>query len=85
MNNPFTEDEKNRLFMTLDKQTEQLKRLELGMYGDAELGQPGLIKNMAYVLRWISEQKLKVAFISGICVAVGFAIKAVWEYITARK
>lgn len=80
----MTEDEKGRLFATLDAQTNQLRRLEMGMYGDEKLGHKGLVKDMEYVLRWITKSKVKIAWVSGFCTAIGFGIKGLWDWITRK-
>lgn len=80
----LTEQEKNLLFETLEKQNKSLARLEQGMYGDDQLGIKGLISDMHYVKKWIAGHKLKVAYLTGIFTAVGFGVKAAWEYVTRK-
>lgn len=82
--NPLNDDEKRRLFMTLDAQTKQLERLEQGMFGDEKLKQPGLINDMIYVKRWISAYRLKIAYITGACTAIGYLATKAWEYFTTK-
>lgn len=77
----LSEDEKHRLFMTLDAQTKQLNKLETGMFGDEKLRQKGLIDDMIEVKNWIQQAKLKVTFIAGIGAACGFFFTKIWEYI----
>lgn len=81
----LTDDEKARLFMTLDAQTKQLNKLEQGMYGDKDLGVNGLIDDMKYVKQWISKQKLRIAFFTGVCTVIGFLLKSAWEYFVNKK
>lgn len=81
---PLTEDEKNRLFMTLDAQTRQLERLDRGMYGDEKLRQPGLIDDMIEVKKWIMGAKLKITFLSGIGMTIGFLLSRAWEWFVGK-
>lgn len=81
----LTDDEKSRLFMTLDAQTKQLEKLETGMYGDTKLGIKGLIQDMEYVKGWISKQKRKIAFVTGIFTVIGFFVTRGWEYFINKK
>lgn len=85
MNEPFTFDEKKRLFMTLDAQTAQLKKLEQGMYGDKDLKIPGLITDVTGLKIWRENVRLKVAFISGLAVAIWELLKSGWEYLINHK
>lgn len=87
----LTDDEKARLFMTLDAQTEQLttlekktEKIERGMYGDTDNGSKGLIHDMKFVKAWIADHKLKVAYLTGIFTTIGFALKALWEWATRK-
>lgn len=80
----MTDDEKNRLFMTLDAQTKQLNRLEQGMFGDDKLQQPGLIKDMLEVKAWILRYRMKAAFVSGAGAVIGFILAKIWEVLTRK-
>lgn len=80
----FDENEKQRLFLTLDAQTKQLERLERGMYGDDKLKQPGLIEDMLAVKKWIMEAKLKITFLSGIGMTLGFIASKIWEWLIGK-
>jgi hypothetical protein len=77
--------DKKRLFATLDAQTRQLDKLEVGMYGDKQLKIPGLVNDMIDVKAWITKYKLRIAYIAGICTLAGFLVKAAWEYIIGSK
>lgn len=69
---PLNQDEKNRLFLTLDAQTRQLDRLERGIFGDKDLKIAGLIRDVDDIKKWRNGLKLKIAFISG-------AFASAWE------
>lgn len=92
------ENEKNRLFMTLDainkKQDEQsaaiargekkVDRLNLAVWGDKDLGIDGLQKDMKFVMGWITKMTMKVSFIAGGVSVAFFLVKALWEFILAK-
>ena len=85
MNGNLSQDEKNRIFMTLDAQTKILERLERGMYGDKENGVKGVLKDVAEIKKWIAASKVKIAFISGIGATVGFFSAKAWEWLVSHK
>lgn len=78
-------DEKRRLFKILDSQSEQLDRLEVGMYGDEKNKIKGVIERLVHVEHWITKANLKIAMVTGIFTAMLFALKLAWDYITAKK
>ena len=81
---PLNDDEKHRLFEILKLQSEQLARLEQGMFGDDKLKQKGLIADMVEVKEWITNSKQKIATITGVCLTVGFLLKMLWEWVVNR-
>lgn len=72
---------------TLNEQTNQLRRLELGMYGDEKNGVRGIIERVTHIEKWITNSKLKIAWLSGGVAVVVVALKMAWEWIVehARK
>ena len=84
-NMDLNHDEKQRLFMTLDAQTAQLEELKRGVYGDKTNGVKGLLHDVESIKTWITAANLRHAYIAGIVVAVGFALKAAWEWIVSKK
>lgn len=88
---PLDQDEKNRLFMTLDainakqdQQNTKIDRLERGMYGDEQLKQAGLIDDMIAVKNWIVAAKAKITFFAGVGTAIGFAVAKAWEWFVGK-
>lgn len=77
----LNDDEKNRLFMTLDAQTRQLERLERGVYGDKENGVKGMIARIEHIESWITKSKQKIAYISGACAVIAIGLKMAWDYV----
>lgn len=95
----MTQEDKNRLFMTLDEivrkqkaqdvilsmQSDQLAKLEQGMFGDIKLKQDGLIQDMIFVKDWISKNKLRTAYLTGIITTVFFGIKTAIDWLVGKK
>ena len=77
-------DEKNRIFMTLDAQTETLESLKRGMYGDLKNKQRGLVDDVQDIKAWIERSKRKIAYIAGIGTAIGFVFSKAWEYFMGK-
>lgn len=94
----LTQDEKDRLFLTLDahtetlkgqnataaKQSEKLQLLEQGMFGNKQLRQPGLISDVEDVKKWIAKMSLNIAYISGGISLAVIAGKAIWDWATKK-
>lgn len=82
----FSDDEKRRLFMTLDANTKELAEqtahlkqvtsdvatIKLGMFGNDALKIPGLVKDNEECKDWRRGFKLKMAFFAG-------GITSLWE------
>jgi len=91
--NQLNDDEKRRLFQTLDKHTEQNDNIERGLYGDKKKKNkvPGAIDDIAELRNeigkinsWINKHNLKTAYISG-GVATGVIFcKMAWDWITLK-
>lgn len=81
----LTADEKKRIFMTLDAQTVMIQKIERGIYGDKENGVKGALKDISEIKKWIAASKVKITFISGIGVAIGFIFTRVWEWAISHK
>ena len=75
MNTPLSEDEKQRILLTLDAQTKQLTRIEGGLFGDEKLGMDGLVKDMKEMKQWRAKVTLRVTFLTGICMSVIYFLK----------
>jgi hypothetical protein len=80
----LNKNEKNRLFMTLDKHTEQNEKIERGLYGDQQNKVKGLIERVETIERWIMQHNIKTAYISGITAAVIVMLKVGWDWICSR-
>lgn len=83
-NGPLTQDEKNRIFMTLDAQTEVLESLKRGMYGDDKNKQKGLVDDVQDIKAWVEKSKKKIAYLTGIATAVGFLLNKAWDWWTSN-
>lgn len=77
----LTDDEKNRLFDTLDAQTRQLQSLERGMYGDKDNRVKGVLDRLAHIEAWVTRSKMKIAYISGAVGAAVVGLKMGWDWI----
>jgi hypothetical protein len=79
---------KERLFATLDKHTEQNEELIRGVYGDKKNEVKGLLERMALVEKWIMEQKFnQVRLAGGISALTAIVVcgaKMVWDIIVAH-
>lgn len=75
----LSEDEKNRLFMTLDLHTKQNETLMRGMYGDEENKVKGLMDRTEHIEAWITRSKMKIAWLSGSMAVVVIGLKMAWE------
>ena len=78
---PLNQDEKNRLFLTLDAQTRQLERLERGIFGDKDLKIDGLIRDVDDIKKWRTSLKLKISFVSGAFVSAWEGLKWLLDYL----
>ncbi len=88
----LSEDEKDRLFTTLDRHTEQNEKIERGLYGDrpnnvkGALDQIEDLKNQIRVIQsWINRHNLKTAYMSGAVATFVVFVKMAWDYIMQRK
>lgn len=73
----MTPDEKDKLICSVE-------RIERGLYGDPENGVRGVIDRVAHIERWITKQSLRIAFLTGIFITIGFLIKTAWEWVTRK-
>lgn len=87
----LTEDEKNRLFLTLDLHTEQNKEMkkqneniERALYGDEKNKVKGLLERVGTIEGWITDSKAKIVFWSGAAFGVLMVVKALWDWIKTK-
>ena len=91
----FTGDEKKRLFMTLDANTDLTKKIERGVYGDPDNGVMGFDarlraieqkfdNRLTIVENFILKLKFRMAFVSGVTALLTLEGKALWEWITNK-
>jgi len=90
----FNDDEKRRLFQTLDMHSDQNAKIERGLYGDPEnkvkgaLDQIEDLKGQIHKIEyWILKHNLKTAFISGVTASVVLFAKMVgsWFFMRSEK
>ena len=81
----LTREEKNRLFMTLDAQTEKLSKIERGVYGDKANHVKGALERLEGIEEWMGKVKLKTAYISGAVAIVAFLAMRFWEWLVNSK
>lgn len=87
----LSEDEKTRLFMTLDKHTEQNEKIERGLYGDEPNNVKGALDQIEElrsqvrgIQSWISKHNLKTAYMSGFVACVVIGAKMFWDWLMAK-
>lgn len=101
----LSDDEKEKLFevikdirdgqqkqgLVLTQQSDQLKRLEFGMFGDKQMGMPGLVEKqqdttnaIELINRWILNQKLRIAWISGAIAVIGILVDKGWDWLVGK-
>lgn len=78
----MSETDKRQLFDTLADQTKQLERLTAGVFGNEQLGIPGLIKDVSYLKEWVQKNKMRSAYVAGGITAIVFAFKGVWAVVS---
>ena len=88
----LSEDEKNRLFMTLDFHTKQNETIERGLYGDKANKVPGALDQIEElrleikkIQAWINKHNLKTAYVSGVVASVVLLFKAGWDWIIYKS
>lgn len=72
--NGFTPDEKEKLF-------HEIALIKRGMYGDKDNDVKGLIEDMRNVKQFISQIRLKTAYISGGIATVMIGLRMFWEWV----
>lgn len=68
----------------LNIQSSQLNKLDLGMFGDEKIKFDGVVKDVAVMKIWISGFKMKIAWIAGLFMGVGFSLEKLWDWITRK-
>ena len=77
----LSEDEKSRLFKTLDMHTEQNEKIERGLYGDAPNKVKGAIERIERIEKWIENHNVKTAYISGMVATAILFLKIGWDWL----
>jgi hypothetical protein len=81
----LTEDDKKRLFMTLDLHTKQNESIERALYGDKANKVKGLLERTQHIESWITASKVKIAYISGGVAVFVVLLKLCWEWLSGKK
>jgi hypothetical protein len=84
INEPLNEDEKNRLFMTLDLHTRQNEKIERALYGDKENRVKGLMERTTNIETWITKSNLKIAYVTGMVVVATYFTSVAWEWLKGK-
>ena len=87
----LNDDEKRRLFQTLDKHTEQNDKIERGLYGDKPNKVKGALDTIEdlkteiiKINTWINKYQLKTAYLSGAVAGVILYFKYIWDWFMAH-
>ena len=81
----LNDDEKRRLFQTLDLHTQQNDETNRGLYGDKKNGVKGALERLDKIETWIENHNLKTAYVSGSVAAGILFLKIGWDWLTKMK
>jgi len=78
------DDEKRRLFQTLDLHTRQNEAIDRGLYGDKVNKVKGALDRIEAIELWITKHNLKTAYVSGATATAMIAAKMFWDWMVEK-
>lgn len=66
----LTNEEKQRLFEHLDEIKQQQERTNQALFGDENIGLPGIVKDVQSLKHWRNEVAMRTSYIAGVVAVI---------------